>query len=121
MASSGAHPVYAVIGPDRFMRAHALGQIVQQFEGEMEDLGPTRLEGSEAGLADVLDEVRTLSLLGSRRVVVVDSADPFITAHRQALERYVANPATDGCLILLCNTLAKSRAEQLLAESADFF
>ena len=49
-----------------------------------------------------------LPCLGEHRVVVVDDADGFITANRQALERYCSNPADTGSLILLCNTLPKN-------------
>jgi len=108
VALSVVYPVYVVVGPDRFLRNEALRHILDALEGEMDSVGPARMDGSEAGLAEVLDEVRTLSLLGSRRVVVVDDADPFITTHRKPLERYVDKPAEDGCLILLCNTLPKS-------------
>jgi DNA polymerase III delta subunit len=43
-------------------------------------------DGSDAELAEVLDEVRTFSLLGGRRIVVVSGADPFVSRHRAALE-----------------------------------
>jgi DNA polymerase-3 subunit delta len=66
------------------------------------------MNGPEAKLADVLDEVRTLSLLGGRRIVVVDDADSFITANREILERYCTNPSPDGTLMLLCQTMPKS-------------
>jgi DNA polymerase-3 subunit delta len=52
-----------------------------------------------------LDEVRTFSLLGGRRVVVVTGADGFISRHRAALERYCAAPADSGTLVLECNSL----------------
>ena len=102
------HPVYAVVGADRFLRSDALESILTVVAGEADTLGPTRVDGPQAALADVLDEVRTVSLLGDRRVVIVDEADKFITANRAALERYCAAPATSGSLILLCNTLAKN-------------
>jgi DNA polymerase-3 subunit delta len=56
----------------------------------------------------VLDEVRTPSLLGDRRVVIVDDADAFISANRTALERYASNPADSGSLVFLFQSLAKN-------------
>lgn len=100
------HPVYAVVGADRFLRNEAIEDLVRRLADELDTL--TRLEGSEAVLADVLDEVRTMSLLGSRRVVVVNEAGSFISAHRSALERYCAEPNPSGCLILSCPTLPKN-------------
>ncbi len=100
--------VYAVVGRDPFLRREMLDRILGALAGEMDTLGPARFDGSQARPAEVLDEVRTMSLLGSRRVVVVDTADPFITANRSALERYCSAPAETGSLILLCDTMPKN-------------
>ncbi len=102
------HRVYAVVGNDRFLRNEALARILDALADEMDTLGPARFDGSQAELAEVLDEVRTPSLLGRCRVVIVDDADPFITANRGSLERYCAAPAASGSLILLCNSLPKN-------------
>lgn len=100
--------MYAVVGQDRLLQNDAVAGILRQFAEGLDELGPTRLDGSESELAEVLDEVRTLSLLGGRRVVILEDADPFITAHRQALERYCSSPCEGGCLILMCKALPRS-------------
>lgn len=105
-ARADIHPVYAVVGPDRFLRNEALQGIVQQLADELDTF--THVEGGEALLAEVLDEVRTMSLLGSRRLSAVDDADSFISRHRPALERYCAEPSPSGCLVLLCNSLPRN-------------
>ncbi len=102
------HPVYAVVGNDRFLRNDLLERILNAVADEMDTLGPARFDASQARLADVLDEVRTPSLLGNRRIVIVDDADPFITAHRKVLEAYCSAPSDSGSLILLCNSLPKN-------------
>ncbi len=104
--SAKLKPVFAIVGPDRFLRREALQGILAQAGEDFDHI--ERVEGATAVLAEVLDGVRTMSLLGSCRVVVVDGADPFITAHRAALERYCAEPAPGGCLILGCNSLPKN-------------
>lgn len=106
--SAVVHPVYAVVGQDFFLRNEALANILRTVAPQMDTLGPTRVDGENASLADLLDEVRTPSLLGGRRVVIVDDADDCITANRAALERYCAHPASGGCLIFLCDTLPKT-------------
>ncbi|MBU0718846.1 MAG: DNA polymerase III subunit delta [Planctomycetes bacterium] len=98
--------VYAIVGPDRFLRGESLKRVLAQLGEEVDAC--TRLEGSDAVLAEVLDEVRTMSLLGTRRVVVVEEADPFITRHREVLERYVADPCPSGCLILSSSSLPRN-------------
>lgn len=99
-----SRPVYAIVGSDRFLRANAVEELLKALSKEADDLGPVRMS-SERELADVLDEVRTPSLLGGRRVVLVEDADDFISEHRKTLERYVAEPSPDGCLILLCDSM----------------
>lgn len=103
--SSAVHPVYAVVTAERLLRDAALHGILSALGEHMDTLGPTRVDGARAELADVLDELRTMSLLGGRRVVIVDDADAFITANRQALEKYCSTPADSGSLILLCNSM----------------
>lgn len=102
-ASIDIFPAYAVVGADRFLRNERVAQVLAALQAD--DGGPTRFDGERAELAEVLDELRTFSLLGGRRVVLVDEADAFISAHRAALERYCAQPADDASLILLCNSL----------------
>ena len=99
-------PVYAVIGADRFLRNETLQGIVDQLADELDSL--TRVDGKEAVLAEVLDEVRTMSLLGARRLAAVDDADSFISRHRSALERYCNEPCPSGCLLLLCNSMPRN-------------
>ncbi len=97
-------PIYVVYGPDAFLRTQAIHTIIQQELGsENTDEGPARLDGRQADLAEVLDEVRTFSLLGDRRLVIVEDADGFVSKHRQKLEEYCAAPADSGCLVLCCN------------------
>lgn len=107
-ATSRIVPVYAFVGRSGFLRGEAAADILGKLAGDSDALDPVRLDGGTVDLADVLDEVRTPSLLGSRRVVLVDEADALITAHRARLERYCSNPAADGCLILLCTTLPRN-------------
>ncbi len=102
------HPVIAIAGADRFLVHDALQQLLDAITGKVGDISPARLDGTNAGLAEVLDEVRTLSLLGDLQVVVLDNADAFITANRKSLERYCDDPAQSGCLIFVCNSLAKN-------------
>lgn len=117
-AGKSAPLVCAVVGADPFLRNEALARLVGAVRDEMDELGPTRCDGSQATAADVLDEVRTPSLLGDRRVVIVEDADDFISANRAALEKYCASPADSGCLILLCDSLPRTtRLHRVLSES----
>jgi len=112
--------VYAITGADRFLRQAALHQLLTKLGGALDELGPTRVDGSTAELAGVLDEVRTVSLLGDARVVVVDDADEFISEHREQLERYCAQPSPTGVLVFLCNAMpANTRLYKIIKKSGD--
>ncbi|MBN1441526.1 MAG: DNA polymerase III subunit delta [Planctomycetes bacterium] len=57
-------------------------------------------ELSELPLSQVLDDLRTPSFFSPYRLVVVDRADAFLAAHREALEPFVASGFAGGHLIL---------------------
>ena len=107
--SSQVHPVYAIVGQDRFLRRAALTPVLRDLGDGADSLGPTRVDGAETELADVLDEVRTLSLLGDRRIVIVDDADSFISDNRKQLEKYCSSPSETSALILICNSLPRNQ------------
>ena len=105
----GSSPsVVAIVGNDSFLRSDALARVLEPVRPEMGDLGPMRFEGERAAPADVLDEVRTPSLLGGLRVAIVEDADEFISTNRELMERYCAAPVSDSLLILLCNSLPRN-------------
>ena len=95
----------AVHGDDSYLRREALNALVRGLlGGEADDLALTRFPGDKTLLADVLDEVRTLPFLVKRRVVIVEDADPFVTAHRKELESLADARPTPGALILSVKT-----------------
>jgi DNA polymerase-3 subunit delta len=93
--------VYVVFGEEEFLRTAAVAAIRERVLGkDGDELGLSRFDGKTAGLADVLDELSMLPFLGSRRLVMVQNADDFVSAHRAALERYVEKPHRTGVLLL---------------------
>ncbi len=102
-------PVYAVFGDDPFLRREALLAIEKAvLPDEDRELSIVRFAGDRATLADVVDELRTLPFFSKRRLVIVDGADPFVTAHRKDLEDYVQHPPSSGFLILSVKTWTAS-------------
>jgi DNA polymerase III subunit delta len=94
-------PVYALFGDEAFLRREALSGIARSALGpDYDELACTKFPGETASLADVFDEVRTLPFLAKARVVVVENADPFVTAHRRELEAFAEKPSRSGHLIL---------------------
>lgn len=97
-----ARPVYAIYGDDSFLRREVLGEIRRvALPDEGDELAIARFAGETASLAEVFDELRTLPFFSKRRLVVVENADPFVTAHRRELEGYVEHPVESAVLVLL--------------------
>jgi DNA polymerase-3 subunit delta len=108
-AATAYSPVYAVFGTEDYLRRRALEGIVRRvLGGERDSPGLTDFDGDSANLADVLDEVRTLSLLSDRRLVIVRDADEFVRKHRDLLEKYVQAPCPTGVLVLVCKSWASN-------------
>ena len=100
-----APAVCVVVGEEPFLRAEVLRQLIRACLGGSSDASAaTRFAGESATLADVLDELRMVPLFEKKRVVLVDGADPFVSAHRQELEAYVERPAASGVLVLLAKS-----------------
>ena len=94
-------PVFVLAGEERFLKRLTLERIRQAvLGGATDDLAYSSYEGDAAQLATVRDELETLPFLSSRRLVVVQDADPFVTRYREALERYVNQPSRTGVLVL---------------------
>lgn len=98
-------PVYVISGKDSRLRDEARRRIVSQIIGDSDPQLCLATFDSSAQLVDVLDELRTLPFLAPHRVVVVRDADAFISANRDALEKYLDAPAASGTLILIAESL----------------
>lgn len=100
-------PVYAVFGPEAFLRQEHIARVIRSVLGEgFEPLALSEYDGPSADLASVLDDLRTLPFLSPRRLVIVRNADAFLgkEANRDALGRYLESPGDTGVLLLVGNT-----------------
>ena len=103
-AQAAVKPICVIFGKNAYVRRQALERVIKrELAGGDPALSLSRIDGDKAELAQVLDDVRTFSMLGDRRVVVVDEADAFISKHRQTLERFASAPVESGCLVLICD------------------
>lgn len=94
-------PVCVLVGDEGFLRHEARRAVVARLCGTDADATAEHLDGSRAELRDLLDALGERSLFGGdRRVVVLEDADAFVSAHRPQLEDYVAKPASDATLVL---------------------
>ncbi len=99
--------VVVLTGGQHHLKASALAWLRKTVLDD-DDSGLTRVAGKDADLKTVWDELRTVSMWGDRRLVIVDDADEFVSKHRPGLEKYVAAPAKKAVLVLDVKTWPKT-------------
>jgi DNA polymerase III subunit delta len=95
--------LFVVHGDEEFLRRRvlqAIRTVVLGEEGGDDGLSYSAHAGDSATFAAVMDELHTVPFFGDRRLVVVDNADPFVTAHRAGLEKAVGKMPSTGVLVL---------------------
>ena len=98
--------VCVVFGDEPFLKRLARKQLQGDVLGDDDDTPFTIYTGDSTEWRDVVDELSTESLFGggSKRLAVVDEADPFVSGYRGQLETYVEKPRSSGILILDVST-----------------
>jgi DNA polymerase III subunit delta len=108
--------IYVVSGKDESLvgaKAHELVDTLLDPQQRMTAL--LSLDGDEAAVSEVLDELRTVPFLADKRVVLLKKADGFVSKHRALLERYFEKPAGTGVLILAVGSWdARTRLAKML-------
>jgi DNA polymerase-3 subunit delta len=100
-AKSKPQPVYVLHGHEAFLKRQALAALDSLLLADADpEFARTVIPGNVANWSTVRSDLDTLPFLSPRRVVVIDQADPFVTQYRPVLEKYVAEPAKNGVLIL---------------------
>lgn len=113
-------PVTVLSGGQRHLKQSVLNILKKVVIGD-DDTSLTTFVGREADLKSVTDELRTLSMWGDRRLVIVEDADDFVTRHRVSLEKYVEKPAKKSVLVLDVKSWPKTTrlAKQLATQGLD--
>lgn len=114
--SGSSKAVYAVFGPELFLKDQAVRRVRAETIGR--DFDPMAYSEFDAGAepAEVFDELRTLPLLAPFRLVAIHDADAFVKKHRESLERYCASPSPSASLLLICKTFdARTRLYKTVA------
>lgn len=93
-------PIVALFGGERYLKLEVLKHIPGCGDDDDADVAFTRIAGKDAELRSVMDELLTVSMFGDQRIVMIEDADDFVTAHRAALEKYAARPSSASVLIL---------------------
>lgn len=101
--STDLAPLYVLAGDEAFLKRHVLKRLKQIALGdEPDEAAVTAISGDKATFAAVFDELDALPFFAAKRVVIVETGDPFVTKYRGQLEKKIeanALPAS-GLLVL---------------------
>lgn len=119
-AKATPQPVYAVVGDEAFLKREVMAALQCRLLGDADPaFAWTAFPGEEANWSNVRSELGTLPFLSEIRVVAIEAADKFVTDNRTTLEKYVAQPARTGVLILEVKTWpANTKLAKLLPDPA---
>ncbi|MCI0463666.1 MAG: DNA polymerase III subunit delta [Gemmataceae bacterium] len=92
--------LYVVHGDEDFLKRRTLEALRGWILGPDGDFSASTYPGDKAAFAAVFDELQTVPFFGSRRLVVVENADPFVNRHRAMLEKVLADLPDTGTLVL---------------------
>jgi DNA polymerase-3 subunit delta len=102
-------PVYALAGDEEFLKRHARERIISIAIGDEDPAFAVSVySGDKLDFSTVRNDLETLPFLAPCRVVIVESADPFVTNFRGELEAYVAKPSSVGVLVLDVKTFPET-------------
>lgn len=105
--------LYALVGEDSFLQIEALQRVIRSLG----DTQRTDFDGETAELAEVMDELRSFSMFANTRLVVIRSADEFISRYRSDMEEYVQSPSDFATLVLRCKSLpGNQKISKLIAK-----
>lgn len=94
-------PMYVLVGDEDFLKRKCRERLITFL---LEDVDPelalTMFSGDKIAFREVRAELDTMPFLGERRIVSMESADKFISDHRNQLENYISQPSRVGILIL---------------------
>ena len=111
-----AKPVYALVGDVSFLQLQELARITATVGKDAQRMD---YDGESAQLAEVLDELRCYSMFGGDcgKLVVLRSADAFVTKFREQLESYLVAPSSSGTLVLRLSSLpANTKVAKLIGK-----
>jgi DNA polymerase-3 subunit delta len=105
------HPVYLFAGPDTLGKEEALKAFQKAFLGPSDPgLAVDRFNGETANAGQILSALKTFSLLGDRRLVLVRSAQALEPPETNALADGLTGLPEGNSLVLLWDAKAEDRS-----------
>ena len=102
LSDSNLEPVYLVHGQERFLVTEFLNRLRHLVAlGPMADFNYSRKKMSETSGAEIVAEAKSMPMMASKRLIIVDDAEKMKTADGEVLELYLVNPSPETCLVLV--------------------
>jgi DNA polymerase III subunit delta len=103
------YPIYVIAGKDGFLVNRECENVLSSLmTADERDMAMYSLDADKAQIADVLDELRTIPFLASKRVVLIRDADKFVSSFREQLEKYLDKPSKRGILVMTVTSWPKT-------------
>lgn len=115
-AVSAETRILVLHGPEQMVMAEHMDALKAAITKAHSDYEVFRFDGKSATLSDVFDELRGYSLMSTYKLVVIDEAEPFVKAHRAALERYAESVVDHATLVLRTPAWHKGNLDKLIAK-----
>lgn len=103
-------------GTEAFDRAAYLHELRDTIESKHGEVDVVHFDGQTASSADILDECRSMNLMGAYKIVVVDDAELLLKKEgmRPIFERYAANPVGSATLVIRASTWHPGKFDKLV-------
>lgn len=96
----GGEQIILLNGAETMLHKLCMDRLMDALTKKHGDVQRVSFEGKSVTIADVLDELRTFSLMQQYKIVEVTDADLFVKEEtRPALERYAENPVDAATLV----------------------
>ncbi len=102
-------PVFVVAGDEEFLRRRCRAAIQTLVLADADpEFALAVYPPEKLDFSTIRNELETLPFLAPCRLVIIESADAFVSLHREALEGYLAKPSRVGVLILEVKTFPET-------------
>ncbi len=106
-------------GPEAMVKKEHLTTLREALAKAYGEFQSETFDGRTAELAEVLDELRTFSLMSQYKLVIVDEADEFTKRYREPLERYAASPVDHATLVFRAGTWRPGNLDKHIKKIGD--
>ncbi len=108
-------------GADLYLRTEHLAKLRHALEEKLGTVEVIRYDGGKGegvSTADVLDECRSMSLMQTHKIVVVDRAEQLLAGegNRRLFERYAESPEESVTLVLRAETWRKGNLDAMIEQ-----